>query len=60
MAKIKVTLMKSTCGKPADVKATVAALGLTKIRTSNVLEDTPVARGMIRKVNYLVKVEEQA
>lgn len=58
MAKIKVTLMKSAVNKTADVKATVAALGLTKIRTSNVLENTPAIQGMIKKVGYLLKVED--
>ena len=58
MSKIKVTLMKSTNGKTKGVQATVAALGLTKIRTSNVFEDTPAVRGMIRKVSYHVKVED--
>lgn len=57
MAKIKVTLVKSTSGRTKDVKDTVAALGLTKIRTSNVLEDGPVLQGMIKKVGYLLKVE---
>lgn len=58
MAKIKVTLMKSTSGRVQSVKATVAALGLTKIRTSNVLENTPAIQGMLKKVGYLVKVED--
>lgn len=58
MAKIKVTLMKSTSGKVKSVQDTVAALGLTKIRTFNVLEDTPSIRGMINKVHHLVKVED--
>ena len=58
MAKIKVTLMKSTIGKTQAVKDTVAALGLTKIRTSNVLEDTPAVRGMVKKVGYLLQVED--
>lgn len=58
MAKIKVTLMKSTSGRVQGVKATVAALGLTKIRTSNVLENTPAIQGMLKKVGYLVKVED--
>ena len=58
MAKIKITLMKSTIGKTQDVKDTVAALGLTKIRTSNVLEDTPAVRGMVKKVGYLLQVED--
>lgn len=57
MAKIKVTLVKSTIGEVKEVKATVAALGLKKIRSSRELEDTPAIRGMVKKVNHLVKVE---
>ena len=57
MAKIKVTLVKSTIGEVAAVKGTVAALGLKKIRSSRDLEDTPAIQGMIAKVKHLVKVE---
>ena len=57
MAKIKVTLVKSTIGEVAAVKGTVAALGLKKIRSSRELEDTPALQGMIAKVKHLVKVE---
>ena len=57
MAKIKVTLVKSTIGQVESVKATVKALGLTKIRSSKELEDTPAIQGMIAKVKHLVKVE---
>ena len=57
MAKIKVTLVKSTIGQVESVKATVAALGLKKIRSSKELDDTPVVQGMIAKVKHLVKVE---
>jgi len=57
MAKIKVTLVKSTIGQVASVKGTVAALGLKKIRSSNELEDNASVRGMIAKVAHLVKVE---
>ena len=57
MAKIKVTLVKSTIGEVAAVKGTVAALGLKKIRSSRQLEDTPAIQGMIAKVKHLVKVE---
>ena len=57
MAKIKVTLVKSTIGQIESVKGTVAALGLKKIRSSNELDDTPVTQGMIAKVKHLVKVE---
>ena len=57
MAKIKVTLVKSTIGQVDSVKATVAALGLKKIRSSKELEDTPAIQGMVAKVKHLVKVE---
>ena len=57
MAKIKVTLVKSTIGQVQSVKATVAALGLKKIRSSKELEDTPAIQGMVAKVKHLVKVE---
>ena len=57
MAKVRVTLVKSTIGQVASVKATVAALGLKKIRSFKELDDTPVTQGMIKKVKHLVKVE---
>ena len=57
MAKIKVTLVKSTIGQVESVKGTIRALGLKKIRSSKELDDTPVVQGMITKVKHLVKVE---
>ena len=57
MAKIKVTLVKSTIGQVQSVKGTVAALGLKKIRSSSELDDNASVRGMIAKVSHLVKVE---
>ena len=57
MAKIRVTLVKSTIGQVESVKGTVAALGLKKIRSSKELDDTPAIQGMIKKVQHLVKVE---
>ena len=56
--KVKVTLIKSTNGCLKDQQATVRALGLTKIRTSNTLPDNDAIRGMIFKVKHLVAVEE--
>jgi large subunit ribosomal protein L30 len=55
--KIKVTLVKSIIGTKQDHRATVRGLGLRKLNSSAVLEDTPAVRGMIHKVQYLVKVE---
>lgn len=58
MAKLKVTLTKSTIGRKKDHIATVHALGLKKIGKNVVHEDTPQIRGMINKVNYLLEIEE--
>lgn len=55
--KIKVTLVKSVIGTKQDHRATVKGLGLRKLNSSALLEDTPAVRGMIKKVNYLLKVE---
>lgn len=56
--KLKVTLVKSTIGAiPKQVK-TVEALGLTKLNKTVELPDNDAVRGMIFRVNHLVKVEE--
>lgn len=55
---VKVTLIKSASNENASVKATVAALGLKKIRQSKTLESTPANLGQIEKVKHLLKVEE--
>lgn len=55
---IKVTLVKSTNGRIESHKACVAGLGLRRMHQTVEVEDTPSVRGMINKVNYLVKVEE--
>jgi large subunit ribosomal protein L30 len=54
---VKVTLVRSVIGTRESHRATVRGLGLRKIRQSVVLEDTPAVRGMIHKVDYLVKAE---
>jgi large subunit ribosomal protein L30 len=53
-----VTLVKSTIGRLANHKACVAGLGLRRIGQTVEVADTPENRGMIRKVNYLLKLEE--
>lgn len=58
MAQIKITLKRSLIGYPKDQRATVKALGLGKINSTSVKEDTPTIRGMLHKVEHLVKVEE--
>lgn len=60
MAKIKVTLKKSLIGRKKDHIATAKALGLSKIGKTMEHNDTPQIRGMIKKVAYLLLVEEEA
>ncbi len=55
--KLKVTLVKSVIGTKQDHRATVRGLGLRRLNSSAVLEDTAAVRGMINKVAYLVKCE---
>jgi large subunit ribosomal protein L30 len=55
-ATVKVTLVKSPIGTKAGHRETVIGLGLKRINHTRELEDTPAVRGMIRKVQYLVKV----
>jgi large subunit ribosomal protein L30 len=57
MAQIKVVLTKSPIGhKPNQIK-TLKALGLTKVSSSVVKEDTEAMRGMLRTVAHLIAVE---
>ncbi len=58
MAKIKVTLVKSTIDRPNRQKLTIQALGLNKMHSSKEVEATPQILGMVRKVSHLIKVEE--
>ncbi len=53
---IRIKLVRSVIGTREDHRATVRGLGLRRIRDERVLEDTPAVRGMIRKVDYLVRV----
>ena len=55
--KIKVTLVKSTIAILPQHKKVVAALGLKKVNSFRIHEENPCILGMIKKVSYLLKVE---
>ena len=55
--KIKVTQIRSKIGARANQKACLSGLGLRKINSISLLENTPAVRGMIRKVSHLVRIE---
>ena len=60
MAKLRITYTKSGIGYSIDQKETIKSLGLRKLNSSIVRDDTPVVRGMIFKVRHLVTVQETA
>ena len=57
---IKVTQIRSIHGRLKKHRACVAGLGLRRIVHTVEVEDTPSVRGMINKVNYLVRVEGES
>jgi len=56
--KLEITLIRGLAGKNKKQIATVKCLGLKKPRQVAIHEDTPMIRGMIRKVQHLVQVRE--
>ena len=56
---IKITQTKSAIGYKPKAKSTLVALGLKRINHSVEKNDTPQIRGMIKKIEYLIKVEEE-
>jgi large subunit ribosomal protein L30 len=58
MSDLKIQLVKSLNGRlPKHVKI-AEALGLKRIRQTVVKPDTPVIRGMVQKIDYLVEIKK--
>jgi large subunit ribosomal protein L30 len=57
---VRVTQTGSPIGRHPKQRQTLIGLGLNKLNKSRELEDTPSVRGMINKVQHLVKVEDAA
>jgi large subunit ribosomal protein L30 len=55
--KIKIVQIGSPIGRKYDQGKTLVGLGLNKMHKSSILEDTPSIRGMIKKVQHLIKIE---
>lgn len=60
MSNVKITLIKSLIGTKQDHRATVRGLGLRRLGSSSMVEKTPAMTGMIDKVRYLLKIENNA
>jgi large subunit ribosomal protein L30 len=58
MAKIKIKQTGSPIRRTPDQRATLVGLGLNKMHRVSELEDTPEVRGMIRKVQHMVEVQD--
>lgn len=55
---LKITQTRSLIGSSDLQRRTIQALGLRRIRHTVTHRDTPVIRGMLRKVSHLIHVEE--
>ena len=57
---LKVTWVRSTIGHKAAARGTIRALGLHRLHQTVEVADTPMMRGMLRRVAFLLEVEEPA
>ncbi len=57
-AKLRVTMVRSEIGHKAAARGTIRALGLHRLHETVEIADTPVNRGMLRRVAFLLEVEE--
>jgi large subunit ribosomal protein L30 len=55
---LKVTWVRSTIGHKAGARGTIRALGLHRLHQTVEIADTPVNRGMLRRVAFLLEVSE--
>jgi large subunit ribosomal protein L30 len=58
--KVKITLRKSVIGRSPKHRTIVRSLGLRKLHQTVTHPDRPEVRGMIRKVSYLLEIEDDA
>ena len=56
--KLKLTLVRSLIGRLKNHQASVRGLGLRRMHQSVVVNDTPENRGMIKQVEYMLRIEE--
>ena len=56
---LKITQVKSRIGYKKKAKATLDAMGIKKMNQTVELPDNPAIRGMIKKIEYLIKVEDK-
>ncbi len=57
MSKLRITYIRSTIGRLEKQKRIIQALGLRKLNQTVEHQDNPAIRGMVRKVEHLVRME---
>lgn len=55
---LRITLIKSHIGRPEKHRSVLMGMGLNKLNKTVTLQNTPEVRGMVKKVEHLVKIEE--
>jgi len=55
---VTVTLVRSFHGRLKNHKACVRGLGLRRMHQTVTVKDTPENRGMINKINYMLRIED--
>lgn len=55
---LRITQVRSAIGYSQKHKDTIRALGIHRLHQTVEQVDSPALRGMLSKVNYLVKIEE--
>ncbi len=58
MSSLKITMTKSLIGQKPKIRKTAIALGLKRPNKYVIREDSPYIRGMIKKLEFMVKTEE--
>ena len=58
MSELKITWTKSCIGRPGNQREIIRSLGLHRLHHSVVHNDSPTIRGMVKKVEHLLKIEE--
>ena len=56
--KLKVTLVKSTIGAVRKNREIVESMGFKKLNSSVILPDNDATRGQLKKIGFMVRVEE--
>ena len=58
MSELKITWTRSCIGRPKNQRDIIRSLGLHRLHHTVVHQNSPTIRGMVKKVEHLLRVEE--